>query len=132
VENLDLFRGWHGKPIWPSPKTGALARFEDKDADSRHYAVGRRSDAVDVFAKDPASAFLLALTCGLWGAVGFYTDTSFDGGPWAMLHLDCRPYGVGHGQDHMLVWHRDHNGYHYPQYERAALDRLYSHLHSMR
>lgn len=132
IQNLQAFRKWHGSYIYPSPVSGALARFEDEDADSRHYAVGRQSDAVDVFAENPAAAFLLAVTCGLWGAVGIYTNTRYRKQAWPMLHLDCRPYGVGHSQEHLLVWHRDHNGYHYPQYEQAALDRLYSHLHSMR
>lgn len=84
---LDEYRHILGKPVVPSPVAGALARVEGKDKGSRHYAVNRLSDAVDVFPQcNIADAWRVAVQSGLFGGVGFYLDTK----PSPMLHFDLR------------------------------------------
>ena len=52
IYSLDDFAVALGRPVHPSPVPGALARLDGSET-SRHYAVGRRSDAVDVFCACP-------------------------------------------------------------------------------
>jgi hypothetical protein len=64
---------------------------------------------------------LLAVTCHLFGGIGWYPHTNGpDGQPWPMLHLDVRKMGTGHSRNHPLLWMRDGDGYHYIQYEAYA------------
>lgn len=126
---LDQEREWLGKRVWPSPAEGGLARFGEDDRGGQHFAApeeGIYSKAVDRFPEGHIKqAWLLSISSGLWGAVGIYTDTNGpDGSRWPMLHSDLRAPGVGHSQDHMLLWHKDRHGYHYIQYDLEALDRL--------
>jgi hypothetical protein len=120
------FREWWGRPIYPSPAEGALARFSGPRS-SHHYVgprrrIERRSTAVDVFPEgDPFRAWLLAVSCGVFGAVGWYPHTNGPNGrPWPMLHLDVRKPGEGHSHNHPLLWMRDDEGYHYIHYPNYA------------
>lgn len=89
IARLDEWRNTLGVPIHPSPVPGALARFHGSEK-SRHYAVGRKSDAVDVFVEgSQAAAWMAALP--LFGGVGFYIDTAYKGKQRPMFHVDLRP-----------------------------------------
>ncbi len=88
---LDLYRGLLGHGVIPSRAKGALARV-DGSKGSRHYAVGRLSDAVDVYVNCPIfKAWTIALQSQLFGGVGVYFDKHYNGQPRPMLHLDLRP-----------------------------------------
>lgn len=91
IYDLDTYRGMLGVPINPSPAPGALARF-DGSKGSQHYAVGRKSSAIDIFVNrdNITRAWLIAVTCGLWGGVGIYPTTKYRGVTWPMMHLDKR------------------------------------------
>jgi hypothetical protein len=109
IYSLDDFRGITGSPLYPSPVDGALARF-DGSITGRHYAVGRKSDAIDVFTDgSPAYVFIKAISCGLWGGVGVYLDTKYRNRPSVMFHLDKRP--LINGQP--TIWFRDNYKYFY-------------------
>lgn len=119
IYRLQTLRDQLGAPLYPSPARGALARF-DGPTTSRHYAVGRRCDAVDVF---PATGFLARAwlhAVALFGGVGLYVDTQFRGQPWPMLHVDLRPAPTW--------WLRDAGVYHYAQGSTTAMRRLFSAL----
>jgi len=79
-------------PIIPSPIRAGWARTNGATG-SRHYAVGRLSDAGDIF---PArgrclECWLRAQEIPALGALGLYSDTrGVDGLPWTMLHFDLR------------------------------------------
>lgn len=118
---VDDYRGITGKPVHPSPVPGALARL-DGSKTGRHYAVNRKSDAIDVFPEgDIRTNWMLAVTSGLFGGVGLYPFTKYRGRDWPMLHLDCRPFkGEGGKDDFTLLWLRDQHGqYWYPQRSKA-------------
>lgn len=105
---LDLLREAYGYPIYPSPVKGALARL-DGSSTSRHYAVGRKSDAIDIFpTKDKdKELYLAALSSNLFGGLGLYLDTrGLDGLPLPMLHVDLRPLN----NNKMMLWVRDKKG----------------------
>jgi len=108
---LDDYRDALGERVHPSPVSGAIVRF-DGSKTSRHYAVGRLSDAIDIFPEgNPIKAWLTAMSMPEWGGIGIYFDTHNDGRPWVMLHLDLRPY-VGHMR---TVWYRlNGKDYYYP------------------
>ena len=109
IYSLDLFRGIIGYPINISPVSGALARFTGSDK-SQHYAVGRKSTAIDVFCDCDASiAFINAISCGIWGGVGVYFDTMYRGIPHVMFHLDKRPVI----DSRPVIWYRSHGKYFY-------------------
>lgn len=106
---LDDFRALLNLPIYPSPANGALARF-DGNPDSRHYAVDRKSDAVDIFVDgDIRHVWLTAMMSGLWGGVGVYFDTYYLSIKWPMLHLDLRPLT---SLNSVTYWFRDGDYYH--------------------
>ena len=105
---LQRLRGLSGAPIIPSPDPRGWARL-DGPATSRHYAVGRLSDAGDVF---PARSWLREVwACAMdireVGGLGVYACTRGpDGASWPMLHLDLRPrYG-----EPRVLWARDVRG----------------------
>jgi hypothetical protein len=114
LEKLDQLRGWYNEPIYPSPASGALARFHDED--SQHYAGGdRKSRAVDWFPGGSYQrAWLLAVTAG-FGGVGIYFDTHFRGERHVMLHTDIRD------RQPALIWMRIKGEYFYFQYEESAM-----------
>lgn len=114
---LDLFRGITGLPIHPSPVSGALARLNGSQT-SRHFVVGRKSDAIDIFCEgNIRTIWMLAITSGLFGGIGLYPFTNFKGRRFPMLHIDLRPFKRDGGKDDFtLLWLRDNEGeYYYPQ-----------------
>ena len=90
---LQSLRHACGIPIKPSPVKGGLART-DGSSTSRHYAVGRKSDAIDIFPKEkPLLVWQQAVR--LFGGVGVYHDTKGPSGySDVMLHVDMRPSTV--------------------------------------
>lgn len=114
VLGLDEYRQRLGHPLVPSPLAGAWYR-KDGSKTSRHYAVGRLSDAGDVFPQcDIRDALLVALHCDWWGGIGVYLDTNGPNGkPQPMLHLDLRPQ--------RQLWLRYQGQYIYPL--RSANER---------
>lgn len=104
LRQLDAFAIALDKAVYPSPVSGALARFKGSKT-SRHYAIGRLSDACDIFCNCQISkAWTMALQ--FFTGVGVYFDTHYKGVSWPMLHVDSRPK--------TLIWYRDENSYHYP------------------
>ena len=100
---LQTVRDRTGIPVIPSPLPDGWART-DGSKTSRHYAVGRLSDAGDIF---PARGRCMELWARLQavqniGAVGLYCDTRGpDGAPWPMIHFDLR------NARNKLLWARD-------------------------
>jgi hypothetical protein len=123
---LDRYRQILYAPVHPSPAPGALARFDE--ADSWHYCEKEGptlSRACDVFPNcEPAYALTVALTCNLWGGIGIYFDTHYNGRKWIMLHLDTRTPGEGHQKRMTLLWIREQGEYLYPQYSEPAMRLL--------
>lgn len=119
IQELDAFREAFGGGVTPSPAKGALARF-DGSATSRHYAVGRQSDAVDIFPKgEVRRAYdILAADGAPWGGIGIYPFTH----PSPMLHIDLRPLKSSGAK---TIWARDKDGtYIYPNVSEAARRRF--------
>jgi hypothetical protein len=105
LKNLDNLRDFVGHPIYPSPVSGALARF-DGSKTSRHYAVGRKSDAIDIFIDaDPFESYIKILQSRLFNRVGVYFDTHYKNKKWVMFHIDLKKQ--------YLFWYRDNSKYHY-------------------
>jgi len=130
---IDEFRHILGRSVYPSPVKGALARMTGS-VNSRHYAVGRKTDAIDVFPSgDIKLAWLVAVTSGLFGGVGLYPFTHFKDKPWPMLHLDMRPFERDGGKDnHTLLWLRDDSdSYWFPQRSERHRDVFFKLLDNM-
>jgi len=104
--NLQLQRKIFNRPIYPSKAKGALARFEEKDKYSMHYAVDRESTAIDFFTDVPSfEAWSLILSSGLWDGAGIYFDTKDNTGkPHVMFHVDF-------GRSNKAYWLRHNNTY---------------------
>lgn len=103
IQKLDAFRAELGCIVRPTPLKEGFVR-EDGSKTSRHYAVGRLSDAVDVFPScDAFYALVTAIRCGFTG-IGIYFDTHYKGQPRFMLHLDTRP-------DQLIIWKRGNGSY---------------------
>ena len=119
IYRLQTLRERLGAAIFPSPAGGALARFGGS-VTSRHYAVGRLSDAVDVFPADGWAARAWLHAVALFGGVGLYLDTHFGGQQRPMLHVDLRPEPAW--------WVRDAGAYHYAHSSPSAMRRLLSAL----
>ena len=111
---LEDFRNYLDERIFPSPVAGALARFEDEDKMSRHYAVGKKSIAGDNFIEgSPFFVFAQALAFRRWNGIGIYLDTKFRDQRWVMFHFDLRRTGFG---PYPLIWMRtSRDDYIYPQ-----------------
>lgn len=90
---LAMYRAELGAPIVPSPLPAAWFRL-DGSADSRHYALGRLSDAGDIFPLGCNIARAVMLAARHFGGVGVYLDTWLNGRVRRMLHTDCRPEQV--------------------------------------
>lgn len=89
ILELNRMRNVLGVPIYPSPVRGALARNEG--ATSRHYAVGRLSDAIDFFVDaPPLHVFYTLLRKSKFGGIGVYFDTKYRSRPHIMFHGDLR------------------------------------------
>ncbi len=81
------------RPVYPSPVRGGWARLNGS-VTSRHYAVGRLSDAGDIFPERGSlmHCWLIFQQMEQVGGLGLYADTrGIDGGRWPMLHFDLRP-----------------------------------------
>lgn len=89
---LDKLRDQFGDVIHPSPLAAGWYR-KDGSSTSRHYAVGRLSDAGDVFPQgDVLRAWVVAQSIPEIGGIGLYFDTNGPNGePWPMMHIDLRP-----------------------------------------
>lgn len=112
VLTLQSLRTRSGIPIHPSPHPEAWARTSG-NVSSRHYAVGRLSDAGDVFpARGKAmELWLVAQQYERIGGLGLYSDTTgIDGFPWIMMHLDLRP-------STRTFWVRENGRYWYLHFE---------------
>lgn len=106
IINLDRLREFIGSAISPSPVKGALARFDINAKNSQHYAVGRKSTAIDIFIDcDPLEAFVKILQSKLFNRVGVYYDTQYRNELHTMFHLDLK--------DQNLMWYRDDGKYYY-------------------
>lgn len=126
VKKYDAARYYTGVPWYPSMADGSVARFEGNKT-SRHYAIGRYSDALDFFIDDYTDPrwFIFKLTSlGLFGGIGIYFDTKDNNGiDNLMYHVDCRPISMGYP----LVWYRDKGEYTYlinPSNYSTFLDKL--------
>ena len=106
IFSLDRLRGLIGNKIYPSPVKGALARFDERSKKSQHYAVDRKSTAIDIFPEgDPYINLLLILQSKLFNGVGVYFDTYYFGRFRTMFHLDLR--------ENPLLWTRTGHTYRY-------------------
>lgn len=114
IQRLDEFRDRLGQPIYPSPLPAGWFRTSGSTG-SRHYAVGRLSDAADIFPEaNVIDALLVALRQRCWGGIGVYFDTHGpDGSRWPMMHLDLRP-------GDQVLWMRVDGEYIYPLSSSAA------------
>jgi len=101
---LDKFRS---VGIEPSKHPEGWARLTGSPK-SAHYALDRLSTAGDWFPSHSArQVFLQAIQSGLFGGLGFYTDTNGNTGkPQYMIHSDLRSGS--------LLWVRHRGEYYYP------------------
>jgi hypothetical protein len=101
IYEVQSVRTGYNKPIYLSPVKGALARL-DGSSTSRHYAIDRKSDAVDIFPTGvPFNFYLELITHPKVGGIGVYLDTTGpDGLPWVMFHMDLRP----RSNNRPLIW----------------------------
>ena len=112
IYDLDTLRFLLGYSINPSKAKGAVARFSG-DTLTRHYAFGRKSDALDIFCNcTPSYTFNIILVSRLFNGIGVYFDTNNNQGEiQVMFHIDQRPLKIN---GLPTIWYRDNNGYHYP------------------
>ena len=112
IYTLDKYRTQLGHKVFPSPVKGALARLGGS-RNSRHYAIGRKSDAIDIFPDcNVMQAFFLALSMEDINGIGIYPYTCYNSSKlWPMLHIDMRPLKNGK----KTIWMRNEAGnYIYP------------------
>jgi hypothetical protein len=119
IYTLDKIRRAQGKPIYPSPVKGALARFDGSER-SQHYAVGRKSTGVDIFPECvPIQFMLLLMKFENIKGIGIYRDTTgINGKPWVMFHIDIRERGFNDLEPLIWIAIKDMNyktNYIYPQ-----------------
>jgi len=121
VLGLSEYRDRLGHQVVPSPVIEGWYRTEGSEG-SRHYAVGRLSDAGDVFPKcDIREAFMVAMGCEWWGGIGVYLDTTGPSGESEpMLHLDQRAGRT--------IWMRYKGRYIYPMNSAAEMNEFYQRL----
>jgi len=91
IQALDRLRERAGIALHPSQLADGWARFKGSKT-SRHYAVGRLSDAADIFpARQVLDCWIAAMEDPYWGGIGLYLDTNRNKlQPQPMLHLDGR------------------------------------------
>lgn len=113
---LDAYRKRLGKRIFPSKAPGAVARF-DGSKTSQHYAVGRRSSAIDFFCEGvPISNLFTLVEMKVFTRIGVYLDTNGnDGLPWVMFHADLKPPTPGMSTMWITEKVGGKNKYRYPQ-----------------
>lgn len=116
IINLDRLREFIGSAINISPVKGALARFDINAKNSQHYAVGRKSTAIDIFIDcDPFEAFVKILQSKLFNRAGFYPNWKYKDKITGGFHLDLK--------DQNLMWYRD-NGEYYYSYQKNFYSNL--------
>ena len=119
IYQLDFVRNRIGKRMFPSPVKGALARFSG-NAKSHHYAIGKKSTAIDVFCEGyPIVNFLSIIQMHVFNGIGIYVDTSGpDGESWVMFHLDIRktPFSITQPLFWIATKTNNKNNYFFPQY----------------
>ena len=87
---LDLWRERCGFPIEVSPHPRAIGRTNGNE-NSRHYAVGRAPDAIDVFPRGDIE-IAVKTAVQLFGGVGLYVNwTDAAGRKTPGMHVDTRP-----------------------------------------
>jgi len=114
LEKLQQFRTILGARIRPSKVPGALSRLDGSKTSDHKVLLGsegqllKPSTGIDVFCNTHIfKAWTVALTCGLWDAVGVYFDTHDNEGLFhPMLHLGQR--------SHNAIWLRDYGKYKSP------------------
>lgn len=121
IYNLSDLRRLSNERIYPSPVSGALARFNGSET-SQHYVGSkddpvRKSTGIDIFMEGtPFSNYSFILHSRLFTGIGIYLDTTGpDGLNWIMFHLDMRPFK----SNLPLIWiaTKEESGstkYHYP------------------
>lgn len=116
IHKLDEMRSILGYPIHPSPVPGAWVRT-DGSKTSRHYI--DHADAGDIFPMGcPVLAYHAALLT--FSGVGIYFDTTYNGHPRPMLHVDLR--------EKPTTWFRERGEYFYPNHDLAARHKLMTFL----
>ena len=98
IYGLSHLRKLTRKAMYPSPVSGALARFSGSST-SQHF-VGpknkpvRKSKASDIFCADvPMVTYSSILMAGMFTGIGIYLETNGpDGLPWIMFHVDIRTH----------------------------------------
>jgi len=132
ISGLSYIRKFTQRAMYPSPVSGALARFSGSKT-SQHYVGNknnpeRKSTACDVFCEGiPFSIYSSIVASRRFRGVGLYLDTNGpDGLPWIMFHLDIRRKGFNANSPLIWiverVWHPTQAGkkvdkYRYPQAE---------------
>lgn len=113
---LDTYRRQLGQRVFPSKVKGALARFGGSEK-SQHYAVGRKSTAVDFFCEGvPISNLMLLIKLNVFRRIGVYLDTNGnDGLPWVMFHGDLKPISPGGSTIWVVEKVNGEDKYRYPQ-----------------
>lgn len=96
IYSLGDLRQFLQKRMFPSPVSGALARFGGSET-SQHYVgpkndIQRKATGCDVFCEGvPFETYTILLASKLFNGIGIYLDTNGpDGMPWVMFHLDMR------------------------------------------
>lgn len=124
IHSMDTLRKLCDCPIFPSPVNGALARANGSQK-SRHYAVGRKSDALDFFIiGDFFKTYQTLITCNLFNGIGIYFNGIFDGKQHVRYHADLRPTGLNSLEP--LIWFmrdKDH-GCKYPQLNAVDMEEF--------
>lgn len=94
---LDAFREAWGAPVYISPAKGALGRHAGESLSRHNYDRWGEVCATDVFPEGFATESFtrvhdIANRIGA-GGFGIYTDTTYKGRDWPMVHIDCRKRG---------------------------------------
>ena len=121
IHRLQDLRTRHGKPVYPSPVSGALARVTGS-IHSQHYIgdswndIQCKSKAIDFFPEGSAmQCAAIAMRMAGINGVGIYLNTTgVDGKPWVMIHMDIRT--LAGDIERPVIWIvDDNNNYCYPQ-----------------
>lgn len=87
--------------------------LEMLETNPKTISVDKFSTGIDIFVDNPEQnfwkAYIMAISCGLFGGIGVYAHTKYKGKPHPMLHLDIRPHVFP------TIWARDaDDNYIYP------------------
>lgn len=109
--SLGSLRKRAGVKMFPSPVSGALARFTGSKT-SQHFVnrkelPTKRSTGSDIFMEGiPFVNYQTILRSYKFNGIGIYLDTiGGDSLPWIMFHVDIRPYGSNpYNRIEPLIW----------------------------